>query len=129
MPGSSSETRFMLILRGGKADRDFSPSEYGRTIQKYLDWIEGLRKKGLYEAGEPLEETGRVLSGKSGAIVIDGPFAESKEAVGGYFIIRARDLDEATEIGKGCPIFESGGGLEVRQIAPIPSAESAGSKI
>jgi len=45
MPDLSSETRFMLILRGGKADRDFSPSEYGRTIQKYLDWIEGLRKK------------------------------------------------------------------------------------
>ncbi|HZE71926.1 MAG TPA: YciI family protein [Pyrinomonadaceae bacterium] len=125
MPDLSSETRFMLILRGGKADRDFSPSEYGRTIQKYLDWIEGLRKKGVYEAGEPLEETGRVLSGTSGAIVTDGPFAESKETVGGYFIIKARDLVEATEIAKGCPIFESGGGLEVRQIAPIPSVEPA----
>lgn len=125
MPGSSSETRFMLILRGGKADKDFSPSEYGITIKKYLDWIEGLREKGLYEAGEPLEETGKFLSGKRGAIVTDGPFAESKETVGGYFIIKARDLDEATEIAKGCPIFESGGGLEVRQIAQIPSVEPA----
>jgi len=115
----------MLILRGGKSDRSFSPSDYGQVIQKYLNWVDGLRKIGCYEAGEPLEEKGRILSGKSGSIVTDGPFAESKETVGGYFIIKAKDLTEAAEIAKGCPIFDNGGAVEVRKIAPIPSVEAA----
>ncbi|HKZ80894.1 MAG TPA: YciI family protein [Pyrinomonadaceae bacterium] len=116
--------RFMFILRGGKSDRDMSPTEYGEVLQKYLGWIERLRQRGVYEAGEPLDEDGKILSGKSGALVTDGPFPESKEAIGGYFIIRACTLNEACEIATGCPIFEHGGALEVRSIAPIPSAES-----
>lgn len=116
--------RFMFILRGGKSDRDMSPTEYGEVLQKYLGWIERLRQRGVYEAGEPLEEEGKVLSGKSGGLVTDGPFPESKEAVGGYFIIRTSTLNEACEIATGCPIFDHGGALEVRPIAPIPSAES-----
>jgi hypothetical protein len=121
----SAETkRFMFILRGGKSDRDLSPSEYGRVIQKYLTWIDGLKQRGVYEAGEPLEEEGQVLSQKGDAVVMDGPFAESKEAVGGYFIIKAANLNDATEIARGCPIFDNGGAVEVRPIAPIPTLES-----
>ena len=125
MADSSSQPRFMLILRGGKSDRSLSPSEYGPMIQKYHTWIDGLRESGCYEAGEPLEEQGKVLTGKGGGIVTDGPFAESKETVGGYFIIKARDLTEAAEIARGCPIFDNGGDVEVRKIAPIPTAEAA----
>jgi len=117
-----SEGRFMFILRGGKSDKSFSPTEYGEVIQKYLNWVQSLRTSGHYEAGEPLEEKGKTLVGKNGSVVTDGPFAESKEAVGGYFIIKARDLAEAAEIAKGCPIFDNGGNVEVRKIAPIPSA-------
>jgi len=117
-----SEGRFMFILRGGKSDKSFSPTEYGEVIQKYLNWVQSLRNSGHYEAGEPLEEQGKTLVGKNGSVVTDGPFAESKEAVGGYFIIKARDLAEAAEIAKGCPIFDNGGNVEVRKIAPIPSA-------
>jgi hypothetical protein len=112
----------MFILRGGKSDKSFSPTEYGEVIQKYLNWVQSLRNSGHYEAGEPLEEQGKTLVGKNGSVVTDGPFAESKEAVGGYFIIKARDLAEAAEIAKGCPIFDNGGNVEVRKIAPIPSA-------
>ena len=125
MADSSSEPRFMFILRGGKSDKSYSPNEYGQMIQKYHTWIDGLRKNGCYEGGEPLEEQGKSLSGKSGSIVTDGPFAESKETVGGYFIIKAKDLAGATEIAKGCPIFDNGGTVEVRKIAPIPTVETA----
>jgi hypothetical protein len=123
MPTETTAKRFMLILRGGRSDKSLSPTEYGQMIQKYLNWIEGLRKSGNYEAGEPLEEEGRLLSEKNGSLVTDGPFAESKEAVGGYFIIKAADLDEAAEIAKSCPIFENGGTTEVRPIAVVPGAE------
>ncbi len=125
MSNETTQKRFMLILRGGTRDKNLSPSEYGQVIQKYLSWIEGLRNRGQYEAGEPLEEEGKLLSTADGSLLTDGPFAESKEAVGGYFIIKATDLRQAAEIARGCPIFDNGGTVEVRPIAPIPSAESA----
>jgi hypothetical protein len=52
-------------------------------------------------------------------VITDGPFAEGKEVVGGYFIVRAESLNQAAEIAKDCPIFESGGSVEVRSIRVI----------
>jgi hypothetical protein len=118
----SEQDRYMLILRGGKADRSLSPNDFGAVVRKYLTWIDELRRSGRYEGGEPLEEKGKTVSGSRGSIVIDGPFAEAKELVGGYFILKAANLDEAAEIAKGCPIFENGGTVEVRKIAPVPTA-------
>jgi hypothetical protein len=90
-----------------------SPSEYGQVVQKYMAWAESLRQSGHHKAGEPLEEEGRILSGKN---------AESKETIGGYFMITASSLDEATEIARGCPIFDNDGTVEVRPIAVIQGA-------
>jgi hypothetical protein len=87
-----------------------------------MAWAESLRQSGHHKAGEPLEEEGRILSGKNGSIVTDGPFAESKETIGGYFMITASNLDEATEIARGCPIFDNDGTVEVRPIAVIQGA-------
>jgi len=64
-----------------------------------------------------LERTGKIVSGKNGRIVADGPFAESKEAIGGYFLLQVDDLDEAVEIAKDCPALEYGSTVEVRPIA------------
>ena len=111
---------FMLLLRGGISNRDLSPEQLQRQIERYLNWIEKLRRDGHFVAGEPLAETGSVLSGKDGQTVTDGPFTESKEEVGGYFIIRARDLEAAVELSKGCPIFGNGGTVEVRPIEAVP---------
>lgn len=122
MTTESDQKTFMLILRGGESSRNMSPTEYGQVVQKYMAWAESLSRSGNHKAGEPLEEDGRVLSGKNGSIVTDGPFAESKETIGGYFIITAESLDEATELAKGCPIFDNGGTVEVREIAIIPAS-------
>jgi hypothetical protein len=111
---------FMLLLRGGISNRDLSPELMQRQIEHYLNWIEKLRHEGHFVAGEPLAETGKVLSGRDGQTVIDGPFTESKEEVGGYFIIRANDLEAAVELSKGCPIFRNGGTVEVRPIEAVP---------
>ena len=115
---------FLLILRGGSTRNDMSPTEYGQVIQKYMAWVESLKTSGHYKAGEPLEKDGKVLSGKRPTLVTDGPFAESKETVGGYFMITARNLDEAAEVARGCPIFDNNGTVEVRPIAAIPHAEA-----
>ena len=111
---------FMLLLRGGISHTDLSPDQLQRQIERYMNWIEQLRRDGHFVAGEPLDETGRILSGKDGTMVTDGPFTESKEAVGGYFIIRANDLDAAVELSKGCPIFGNNGTVEVRPIQRVP---------
>ena len=112
----------MLLLRGGVSNRDLSPDELQRQIERYTNWIEQLRRDGHFVAGEPLDETGKILSGKDGSTVTDGPFTESKEEVGGYFIIRATDLEAAVQLSKGCPIFTNNGTVEVRPIQPVPGA-------
>ena len=58
--------------------------------------------------GEPLQPTGNKLHGTK-KVVTDGPYAEAKEMVGGYLIVNAKDINEAVEISKGCPIFEVDG--------------------
>ena len=121
MTTTGSESRsFMLLLRGGVSNRDLAPDQIQQQIERYMNWIDKLRREGHFVAGEPLEETGKVLSGKNGTTVTDGPFTESKEEVGGYFIIRAQDLEHAVEISKGCPIFINNGTIEVRAILPVP---------
>jgi hypothetical protein len=112
----------MLLLRGGVSNRDLSPDQLQRQIERYMNWIEQLRRDGHFVAGEPLDETGKVLSGKDGSTITDGPFTESKEEVGGYFIIRASSLEAAVQLSKGCPIFRNHGTVEVRPIQPVPGA-------
>jgi hypothetical protein len=118
----STSSNFMLLLRGGISNRELSPEQLQAQIAKYMSWIDSLRRKGHFLAGEPLDEEGKLLSGHNAETVTDGPFAESKEAIGGYFIISARDLAAAVEISKGCPIFANGGTVEVRPIQQIPGA-------
>lgn len=113
---------FMLLLRGGVANRNLSPDQLQRQIERYLTWIEELRRAGHFVSGEPLDETGKVLSGQNGSMLTDGPFTESKEEVGGYFIIRARDLEAAVDLARGCPIFANNGTVEVRRIQAVPGA-------
>ena len=117
---ATSPANFMLLLRGGVSNRDLSPDQLQRQIERYMSWIEQLRRDGHFVAGEPLDEAGKILSGKDGNTVTDGPFTESKEAVGGYFIIRANDLEAAVELSKGCPIFANSGTVEVRPIQSVP---------
>ncbi len=120
MANTSTKT-FMYLLRGGISDRAaLSPEQMQKITEKYMNYIQGLRDKGHFIAGEPLEEEGRVVSGERGGKVTDGPFTETKEAVGGYFLIRAEDLSEAVELSRGCPILANGGEIEVRPIQKIP---------
>lgn len=92
---NTATNTFMYLLRGGIDDRKLSPEQMQKLTEKYMNYIQGLRDKGHYIAGEPLEPTGRRVAGKRGGKVTDGPFAETKEDIGGYFLVRAKDLDEA----------------------------------
>lgn len=106
--------KFMYLFRGGMANEQAAnvPPEH---MQKWVKWMETLSQKGIMIGGEPLVPTGKQVNG-SKKIVTDGPFIEAKELVGGYLIVNAKDIDEAVEISKTCPIFEVDGKLEVRPI-------------
>ena len=106
---------FIFIFRGGSDASNFSPDEMQNHMQKWFQWVEDLRSKQIYVAGEALGPAGKTLAGKK-AVITDGPFAESKEIVGGFFVIKAESLDEAVEIAKGYPDFPLNGAVEVREV-------------
>jgi hypothetical protein len=87
-----------------------------KTMQKWLTWFKDLGANGhVKDPGHPLQTTGKVVRGQQ-KIVTDGPYAEAKDVVGGYTLIEARDLAQAAELAKGCPILEVGGSVEVRPV-------------
>jgi hypothetical protein len=82
-----------------------------------MGWFERLGAQGKVIAGCPLEPEGKIVSGKNGRLIADGPFAESKEAIGGYFLLSVKTLDEAVAIAKECPGLTYGVQVEVRPVA------------
>jgi len=109
-------SEFLYIYRGGHRDkRQQSAEEMQQVMQKWMTWMQGLAEKGhLKDRGHPLEPDGKLVSA-GGKNVTDGPYAE-KDLVGGFSLIEAKDLAQAAELSKGCPILERGGAVEVRPI-------------
>jgi len=87
-------------------------------MEKWFAWVEKLRKEARYEGGEALEPSGKFVSGPK-RVVTDGPFAESKELVGGYFIISAKDIDEAVALTADYPDFIFNGKVQVRPVQKL----------
>jgi len=110
-------SEFLFLYRGG--DSSGSPEEMQQNMQKWVAWMKELGDSGHLKAiGNPLEPGGKVVKGKQKTIT-DGPDAEAKDLVGGYTMIEAKDLAQAAELSKGCPIFEKDGFVEVRPIMQI----------
>lgn len=107
-------SEFLYLYRGGESGR--SPEKMQQTMQKWMAWMKELGEKGhLKNQGQPLERSGKLVRGQQ-KTVTDGPFAEAKDVIAGYTLVEARDLDQAVELSKGCPIFEVDGAVEVRPI-------------
>lgn len=108
---------YMLLIRGGDDDSaDLSAEDAQQRIQKYIDWAQRLRERGLNLGANELAAGGVVLRSRGGEIMVDGPFTETKEAIGGYFHIRTNDEAEAVAVASECPVLEFGGAVEVRTI-------------
>ncbi len=113
---------FMFIFKGPYyEDLAMSPAEAEGNMYKWLEWVKQLKEQGVYIEGRPLIKTGKIVSGKN-AVVTDGPFAESKELVGGYFILTADSLEDVLKHTKGFPDYELGGSIEVREVQVIPGS-------
>jgi hypothetical protein len=103
---------FVFVYRGGGASG--SPAEIQAQMKKWMDSMKALGEKGnLKNAGNPLDRGGVVV--RKGKAITDGPYAE-KDVVSGFTIVEAKDLAHAAELSSGCPIFDSGGLVEVRPV-------------
>jgi hypothetical protein len=109
--------KFMLIFHGGQTN-GASPEQMQAGMGKWMAWIDKLAKKEQYVSGEPLLPGGKQITGKA-KTVTDGPYTEGKEVVGGYFIINAKDIDEAVKLCDDYPDFETGGTVQVRQVMKV----------
>jgi len=109
--------KFMLIFHGGSdiAPEMRSPEAMQKHMQKWFAWVEKLKKEGRYLSGEPLEPNGKFVSGPK-KVVTDGPFAESKELVGGYFIVQAKDIQEVIRLCDDYPDFALNGKIQIRPV-------------
>jgi hypothetical protein len=112
---------YMLLLHENPSGFEgLSPDEIQKVIGEYVAWRSSLAENGRLAGGKKLrDEGGRWLTKENGKVrVIDGPFSEANEVIGGFFLINAADYDEAVEISRSCPHLVYGGRIELREVEP-----------
>jgi hypothetical protein len=107
----------MLLYRSDEWYNRLSHQELYSLMDQNKAWIEKLTAQGKAKPGRALERKGAIVSGKNGRFVTDGPFAESKEAIGGYLVLDVETLEEAVAIAQTIPGLAYGGSIEVRPLA------------
>jgi hypothetical protein len=111
---------FLILMRLDLITKDAQPSPEQMQVymKQYQDWVGGIAAQNKFLGGKGLSTEGRVI--RSGSAVTDGPFAEIKESIAGYIMIRAKDFDEAVRLAKACPILHgAGNSVEVRKVASV----------
>ena len=109
---------YLLLFRNTTWHKYLSPEEIQEGMARFTAWFERLRNEGQFKGGGPLMHDGKIVARRN--LVTDGPFAESKEAIAGFFIIQANSLEQAVEIAEGCPGLEHAQTVEVRAILSEP---------
>jgi hypothetical protein len=122
--------RYMLLIYGEEAQQDDGVSgdapEISPPWMEYTNW---LLREGIHVAGERLFSSSSATTVRSkdgGRLITDGPYTETKEVLGGYYIVECADLDKALEAAARCPAVAFGGSVEVRPIIGMPVPESVG---
>ena len=114
--------RYLLLLYDADMGREPTPEELQSSLARYGAFTADVRSRGLFQAGEALQPiesatTVRVRNGRT--MVTDGPFAETKEFLSGFYLLDCRDLDEAIELAGRIPAAEAGS-IEIRPIWELP---------
>ena len=111
---------FLFVYRSlPYTERDISPEQMQEVMAKWDAWIgEGFAKGWMIDPGDALNPDGKIVNFKK--VVSDGPFAEAKEIVGGYSIVKAESYNQALEYAKTCPaLSDDSATIEVRQLAGL----------
>jgi hypothetical protein len=109
-------TQYMILIYEDEASYATASSEvFGQISQEHTDFMASVEQHGAkLLGGEALQPTGTATTIRGGGEVTDGPFVETKEALGGFYLIEAPDLDTAMAVGRACPARF--GGVEVRPV-------------
>lgn len=106
-----------MIFRSVPAEEKPTPEQMQANMKRWQDWIAGIAAQGKLVGTNRLGTEGRTI--KPNKVVINGPYAEVKEIIGGYLLLKADSIDEASKMAEGCPIFLSGGHVEIRDVPPM----------
>ncbi len=111
---------FILIFRHEDGMKVASPEQIQAWMKQTMDWIGGIAAQNKFVSGNglPFENARVVKATDTGPVVINGPFGDIKETLGGYIIVKAESVEEAVEFAKGSPVLQGeGNSVEVRKIA------------
>ena len=110
---------YLLLLRGGKPMASKTEEEGKADMQAWGVYMGKLGQNGQLVGGQPLESGGTVVTSKG---ISNEPVKSAKEGiVGGYLIVKANNIEQASELAKDCPHIANEGTIEVREIAPMPA--------
>jgi hypothetical protein len=118
MSEKNTTSEYLLLFRNTGWHKELSAEEIRQNMARFTAWFERLNNAGQFKSGGPLAHSGKTIAPKKA--VTDGPFAESKEAIAGFFVIQANSLEQAVEIAKCCPGLEFGQTVEVRAMLAEP---------
>ena len=107
----------MIFRHAPNPEMQVSPEQLQAGIKQWQDWIGGIAARGRFLSTNRLGFEGKTL--KPNNVITDGPYAEVKEIVGGYLLVKADSIDEAIGMAEGCPILYIGGHVEVRDIMEL----------
>jgi len=110
----NAKSEYMLLFSGSEWYNELPPTEIKKIAEQAKAWYEGMMHRGCVKGGHGLARSGARVTAKTGRVISDGPYPESKEAVGGYMIVEAESLDEAIAIAKTNPTIAYGTTIEVR---------------
>jgi hypothetical protein len=103
MRATDPKSDYLLLFRGNTWEQSLPPEELKKVVTNWYAWYQRLAAEGKCLGGLPLLDKGKLISGKEGRTVADGPFAESKETIAGYFHLRVANEAEAIRIAQQCP--------------------------
>jgi hypothetical protein len=118
---------FIVLMRLDLISKEAQPSPEQMKIymQQYHNWVDGIVAQGKFAGGKGLSFEGKVI--KPNNVITDGPFAEIKESIAGFIIIKAKDFDETVQLAKSCPILNGeGNSVEVRKIVTVDDSGRRG---
>ena len=115
MSENTPASEYLFLIRNNAWYQGLTPVELEEAMNRINAWFEKVNREGNVKGGGALAAAGKTVADSQ--LVTDGPFAESKEAIAGFFVMEVASLGEAVEIAKGCPGLEFGQTVEVRAFA------------
>jgi len=114
---ASNKNGYLLLSSSDEWYNNLSLEELQKVVQQNKAWVDGLVAQGKVKGGQALAREGVIVSGNNRRVVSDGPFAESKEVIGGTLLLDVATMEEAIAIAKACPSLRYNTNIEVRPIS------------